>query len=168
MGGPVEADALTAMYRRWLLEVWGQGNYSVAGELIAEDLVDHNRAPGQPPGRAGDVWMAKMVRTAFPDAAFQADVVVADGDYVIGRWTMTATNTGPFELFGLPPTGRPVTMTGQEIFRVRDGKFAEVWHQEDVGAMLNALGLEPPPFLMRLAAKRSARQYRRQKRRSTA
>jgi hypothetical protein len=34
--------------------------------------------------------------------------------------------------------------------------------------MLNALGLEPPPFLMRLAAKRSARQYRRQKRRSTA
>src|SRR5438876_1028764 len=33
-----------------------------------------------------------------------------------GRWTMTGTNTGPFDLFGLPPTGRPVTMTGQEIF----------------------------------------------------
>jgi predicted ester cyclase len=164
----VDADALKAMYRRWLLEEWGAGDYSVAEELIAEDLVDHNRLPGQPPGRAGDVWMAKMIRTAFPDAAFQADVVIADGDYVTGRWTMTATNTGPFELFGLPPTGRPVTMTGQEIFRVRDGKFAEVWHQEDVGAMLNALGLEPPPFMMRLAAKRSARQYRRQKRRSTA
>ena len=156
------------MYRRWLLEVWDQGHYSVADELIAEDLVDHNRVPGQPAGRAGDVWMAKMIRTAFPDAAFQADVVVTDGEYVIGRWTMTATNTGPFELFGLPPTGRPVTMTGQEIFRVRDGVFAEVWHQEDVGAMLNALGLEPPPVLMRLAAKRSARQYRRQRRRAQA
>jgi hypothetical protein len=59
-------------------------------------------------------------------------------------------------------------MTGQEIFRVRDGVFAEVWHQEDVGAMLNALGLEPPPVLMRLAAKRSARQYRRQRRRAQA
>ena len=164
----MDAEALKAMYRRWLLEVWGQGHYSVADELIAEDLVDHNRVPGQPPGRAGDVWMARMVRTAFPDAAFQADVVVTDGEYVIGRWTMTATNTGPFELFGLPPTGRPVTMTGQEIFRVRDGVFAEVWHQEDVGAMLNALGLEPPPVLMRLAAKRSARQYRRQRRRAPA
>ena len=54
-------------------------------------------------------------------------------------------------------------MTGQEIFRVLDGKFAEVWHQEDVGGMLNALGLEPPPFIMRLAAKRSARKYRRQR-----
>jgi predicted ester cyclase len=164
----VDAEALNAMYRRWLLEVWGQGNYSVADEVIAEDLVDHNRVPGQPAGRAGDVWMARMIRTAFPDATFQADVVVTDGEYVIGRWTMTATNTGPFELFGLPPTGRPVTMTGQEIFRVRDGVFAEVWHQEDVGAMLNALGLEPPPLLMRLAAKRSARQYRRQRRRAPA
>jgi predicted ester cyclase len=164
----VDADALKAMYRRWLLEEWGAGDYSVAEELIADDLVDHNRVPGQPPGRAGDVWMAKMIRTAFPDAAFQADVVIADGDYVTGRWTMTATNTGPFELFGLPPTGRPVTMTGQEIFRVRDGKFAEVWHQEDVGGMLNALGLEPPPFMMRLAAKRSARQYRRHQRRAPA
>jgi predicted ester cyclase len=153
-----------AMYRRWLREEWGGGDYSVAVELLSEDLVDHNRVPGQPAGRAGEVWMAKMIRTAFPDAVFEADVVISDGEYVIGRWTMTATNTGPFELFGLPPTGRPVTMTGQEIFRVVEGRFAEVWHQEDIGAMLNALGLEPPPFLMRLAAKRSARQYRRQKR----
>ena len=90
-------------------------------------------------------------------------MVISNGEFVIGRWTMTATNTGTFDLFGLPPTGRPVTMTGQEIFRVRDGRFAEVWHQEDVGGLLNALGLEPPPFTMRLAARRSARQYRRQK-----
>jgi len=32
-----------------------------------------------------------------------------------------------------------------------------------VGAMLSALGLEPPPFMMRLAARRSARKYRRQR-----
>ncbi len=162
----MDPGKLKAMYLRWLIELWGQGDYALAGELIAEDLVDHNRVPGQPPGRAGDVWMATMVRTAFPDAAFEADVVICDGEYVTGRWTMTGTNTGPFELFGLPPTGRPVTMTGQEIFRVRDGKFAEVWHQEDVGAMLSALGLQPPQALMRLAARRSARQYRRQQRRS--
>ncbi len=159
----MNSDQLKAMYRRWLLEEWSEGNYAVAEELIAEDLIDHNPLPGQPPGRAGEIWTARMIRKAFPDARFEADVVVSDGEYVIGRWTMTATNTGPFDLFGLPPTGRPVTMTGQEIFRVLDGKFAEVWHQEDVGGMLNALGLEPLPFIMRLAAKRSARKYRRQR-----
>jgi hypothetical protein len=75
----------------------------------------------------------------------------------------TRAGTGTFDLFGLPPTGRPVTMTGQEIFRAHDGKFTEVWHQEDAPGMLRQLGLEPPPAIMRLAARRSARRYRRQR-----
>jgi hypothetical protein len=58
-------------------------------------------------------------------------------------------------------------MTGQEIFRAHDGKLAEIWHQEDVPGMLRQLGLEPPPAIMRLAARRSARRYRRQRGRVT-
>jgi hypothetical protein len=58
------------------------------------------------------------------------------------------------------PTGRPVTMTGQEIFHAGAGKLTEVWHQEDVPGMLRHLGLEPPA-IMRFAAWRSARRYRR-------
>ena len=45
----------------------GEGNPVVAGELIAEGLVDHNRPQGQPADQlAGEDWMAKMTRTAFP------------------------------------------------------------------------------------------------------
>ena len=73
---------------------------------MATDLVDHNPVPGQPAGRAGDVWMADMIRRAFPDLKFVCDVVTSDGEFVTGRWTMTGTNTGTFDLFGLPPTGR--------------------------------------------------------------
>jgi hypothetical protein len=39
---------------------------------------------------------------------------------------------------------------------------AEVWHQEDAPGMLRQLGLEPPTAIMRLAARRSARRYRRE------
>jgi hypothetical protein len=53
------------MYTRWLLEVWGAGDFALANELLAEDLIDHNSVPGQPKGRAGDVWAARSVRTAF-------------------------------------------------------------------------------------------------------
>lgn len=95
----------------------GVGRYEVADELLHADLLDHNRMEGQPDGRAGDVWAADMIRRAFPDLRFVADLVLSDGEYVVGRWTMTETNTRPFELFGLPPTGRPVTMTGQEVGR---------------------------------------------------
>ena len=155
------APELESMYRRWLSEVWEHGRTEVADELMTDDVIDHNPYPGQPPGLEGHNWAVAMVRRAFPDLRFTADVVVSDGDLVAGRWTMTGTNTGVFDLFGLPPTGRPVTMTGQEIFRARDGKFAEVWHQEDAPGMLRQLGLEPPPAIMRLAARRSARRYRR-------
>ena len=151
------APELESLYRRWLSEVWGQGRTDVARELIADDLVDHNPYPGQPPGLEGHNWAVAMVRRAFPDLRFTADVVISDGRLVAGRWTMTGTNTGTFDLFGLPPTGRPVTMTGQEIFRAgAGGKLTEVWHQEDAPGMLRQLGLEPPPAIMRCAWRRSA------------
>ncbi|MBN1934516.1 MAG: ester cyclase [Anaerolineae bacterium] len=31
------------------------------------------------------------------------------------------------ELNGLPPTGKPITNSGINIFRVADGKIVEVW-----------------------------------------
>ncbi len=161
----MDPETLKDMYRRWLLEVWGAGRYEVADELLHVDLVDRNRYEGQPDGRAGDVWAAQMVRRAFPDLQFVPDLVVSDGEYVAGRWTMTGTNTGTIDLFGLPPTGRPVTMTGQEVFRAQDGLFVEVWHQEDLPGMLAQLGLQPPPMLMRLAARHSAWRFKRGKRR---
>ena len=106
-----------------------------------------------------------MVGRAFPDLQFVPDLVVSDGEYVAGRWTMTGTNTGTIDLFGLPPTGRPVTMAGQEVFRAQDGLYVEVWHQEDLPGMLAQLGLQPAPMLMRLAARHSAWRFRRGQRR---
>jgi predicted ester cyclase len=152
---------LTDLYLRWLNEVWGHGDETAAAELLDENLVDHDAVPGQPAGRAGDLWAAHSVRTAFPDLHFTCDVVFENADLVTGRWTMTGTHTGPLTLLGLPPTGRPVTMSGQEIFRARHGRFVEVWHLENVGALMRGLRLEPPPLILRLAARRSAARYRR-------
>jgi predicted ester cyclase len=154
--------ALVDMYKRWLYEVWGNGDYAVANQLLAEDLIDHNTVPGQPAGRAGDLWAAQNVRTAFPDLVFSLDVGFEHDDLVTGRWTMTGTHTGPLEMLGLPPTGRPVVMSGQEIFRARDGLFVEVWHLDDIGSLMRSLELEPPPVMLKMAARRSARRYRKQ------
>jgi len=104
-----------------LFEVWGAGQYQVAEQLLAEDLIDNNAVPGQPRGRAGDLWAAQAVRKAFPDLQFTLDVALEQDDLVTGRWTMSGTHTGTLDLLGIPPTGRPVTLSGQEIFRARDG-----------------------------------------------
>jgi len=154
---------LVDLYKRWLFDVWGAGDEAAAEELLDENLIDHSPMPGQPAGRAGDLWAARAVRTAFPDLRFTVDVAFECDDLVTGRWTMTGTHTGPLDLIGLPPTGRPVTMSGQEIFRARDGRFVEVWHLEDVSALMRGLELEPPKLMLRLAAARSARRYKRTK-----
>lgn len=156
---------LVDLYKRWLFDVWGAGDAAAAEQILDENLLDHGPAPGQPAGRAGDLWAARAVRTAFPDLRFTIDVAFEHDDLVTGRWTMTGTHTGPLDLIGLPPTGRPVTMSGQEIFRARDGRFVEVWHLEDVSALMRGLELEPPRLMLRLAAARSARRYRRASRR---
>ncbi len=154
-----------ALYRRWLEEIWDQGHYEVADQIIAEDLIDHTPMKDAPPGRAGDIWAAKTIRTAFPDMHFTIDVVFADDEYVTGRWTMTGTHTGTFTPMDVPATGRPLTIGGQEIWRVRDGRLSEVWHMEDIPAMLEQLRLGPPPkFIIKASARRSARQYRREQR----
>jgi len=51
-----------------------------------------------------------------------------------------------------------VIVSGQEIFRARDGVFVEGWQVEDIGALLRPLGLEGHPVLRR-AALRSARRF---------
>jgi len=43
------------MHRRCPLEVWGEGRYEIADELLPVDLVDHNRYDGRPDRRAADV-----------------------------------------------------------------------------------------------------------------
>ncbi len=160
------ADANKALYRRWLDEIWMAGDVSGAGEILAEDLLDHTPMRGQPSGRAGDLWAAQLIRTAFPDLRFDVEALLADDEYVSGRWTMRGTHTGPITFMNIEATGRPVVMGGQEIFRIRDGRLAEVWHCEDVGAMLEQLRLGPPPaLLLKLSSRRSARQYRREQRR---
>ena len=155
----MDAPELESLYRRWLSEVWEQGRTDVASELMADDLIDHNPYPGQPPGLDGHNWAVAMVRRAFPDLRFTADVVVPDGQFVVGRWTMTGTNTCTFDLFGLQPTGLWVTYP-QGIFRAPTAsspKRAPGRRPRDVCQ----LGLEPPPVIMRLAARRSAHRYRR-------
>ncbi len=77
------------------------------------------------------------------------------------------TSPAPLAVLGIPPTGRPVVMTGQEIFRAVGGRFVEVWHQEDLPGMLAQLGLTPPGPILRLAARRSARSHRREQRRTS-
>jgi steroid delta-isomerase-like uncharacterized protein len=84
------------------------------------------------PGPQGQQQIAAAFRAAFPDLRWHVDLMLAEGDLVAARWTASGTNTGPWA--GMAATGKPATFSGVNIFRIRDGKVAEIWnHRDDLG-----------------------------------
>ena len=52
-----------------------------------------------------------------------------------------ATNTGDFN--GIPATGNNVVWTEIHIYRLEDGKIAEMWSEIDLLGLLTQLGALP-------------------------
>ncbi len=136
----MSAEHNKAIHRRWLEECWSDGDIDLQDELMNDDVVDHNPMPGVPTGLEGQRAILRMFRSAF-DIKTKLNLLLADGDYVIGRWTATFVHKGEF--MGIPATGRSATITGLDISHFREGKIAEIWHQEDVMGLLGQLGALP-------------------------
>jgi steroid delta-isomerase-like uncharacterized protein len=133
-----------AVVRRFIEEVWNNGNLDAIDELISEDHVDHDPAnAGSPGGREGVRAFVQMYRTAYPDTHIEFGEMVAEGDLVAGSWTATGTHQG--ELMGMPPTGRSIHVTGMGMDRVRNGQIVESWANYDSLGMLQQLGAIPAP-----------------------
>ncbi len=122
-----------ALVRRFYEEVWGKGNLDVCDDVFAADYVRHDlRATAPAPGPEGQKRIAAGFRAAFPDLTFELDLLLADGEYVVARWTMSGTHLGTWG--ELEPTGRRATFSGVNIFRLEDGRVVELWnHRDDLG-----------------------------------
>ena len=84
----------------------------------------------------------QMYFTAFPDIHVTNDDFVAEGDKVTKVWTMNGTHKSEF--IGIPATGNRVMIKGIEVFRIADGKIAEVWISMNNLGMMQQLGVIPP------------------------
>jgi predicted ester cyclase len=86
-------------------------------------------------------------REAFPDLNFWgAADLIAEGDYVVGRWEGGGTHTGPafsdFLSGSLPAaTGRKMRFTGTTVLKIVDGKIVEEVGLDDGVTALTQLGL---------------------------
>ncbi len=134
--------------RRIYEELWNERRLEVAEEVIAEDGTNYDTGlvpmPFGPEEMKGTV---RMVTAAFPDNRHEVEEVIAEGDKVVLRCTLTGTHEGAF--MGIPPTGREMEVTEIHVYRLEDGKAVE--HRvgrDNLGAM-RQLGViadaVPPP-----------------------
>ena len=82
--------------------------------------------------------------SAFPDWHWEVRHLVVDGDYIAVHFTVTGTHRGAFQ--GIEATGRRVTVSEFTLYRLEDGKFAEVWDLVDMDAVMSQIGPGEAPL----------------------
>ena len=132
-----------AVIRRVIAELWNGGNIDVVDELYAPDYRDGS--PGLPPDitpdREGQKQFVRMFRGAFPDIVGTVEDEIAAGDKVVIRWSAQGTHRGEF--FGLPATGKSISISGTSVYRIAGGRVAEEWTQGDMLGLMTQLGAIP-------------------------
>jgi predicted ester cyclase len=140
-----------AIIGRWFTQFWGKTyDPAIVDELAAPDMLLQYSLHAPRRGREDIKAFMGDFRRAFPDLNFQgAAELIAEGDYVVGRWQGGGTHTGPafgdFLLGSLPAaTGRKMSFTGTTVLRVKNGKIAEEVGLDDGVTALQQLGLIRP------------------------
>jgi steroid delta-isomerase-like uncharacterized protein len=120
-------------------EVINQRNLAALGQFVSPNAVNHTVPAGLPqePSQFLDLHLG-----AFPDMKATVEDLLADGDKVIARVSYRGTHHGAF--MGIPPTGKPITVMGINIFRIANGKMVEHWGLTDRITALRQLGVAPP------------------------
>jgi steroid delta-isomerase-like uncharacterized protein len=133
----MSAEANKALVRRWFAEL-DRRNLAIIDELIPEDYLDHNPPlPDLPPGREGVRESSLRLLAAFPDAVHIIHDQMAEGDKVMTRLTTRATFLGV--IFGFPPSGRAVEVSGIAVHRVANGKLVEHWAHLDMAGFMEQI-----------------------------
>jgi steroid delta-isomerase-like uncharacterized protein len=133
-----------ALIRRLVEEGLNRRNAALLDEVYAAEYIGHD--PERPaPRRLEDLkqGMVGLLGIVFPDAQYAIEDLVAEGEMVVWHWTFRATHQG--ELMGIPPTGKLITFSGVNIFRLTNGKVVEDWVYRDTVGMLRQLGAMPAP-----------------------
>jgi predicted ester cyclase len=128
---------LETAVRRFFQRVWNEADIEAAADFLAPEFISHNSFEVSIVGPLDYGRAVLQYRQAFPDLVTTLADVFAAGDRVAVRGIDQATHRGEF--MGRPPSGRTVTTTWIEIFRIQDGKAVEGWLETNMQHLLDQL-----------------------------
>ena len=139
----MEHSTTEQVARRWHQDIYLRGNLEAADEICSPGLVAHGTgvpadAPTGPRFVRED---AIAMREAFNILSLTDDDVIACGDRVVIRWTLRAAHVGSF--LDVEGTGRRVSVTGINIFRMKGDRIAEFWTEFNLMDLAEQIGALP-------------------------
>jgi predicted ester cyclase len=131
-------DQNKATVRRYLDEVWNRGDIEASDAYLAPGYRRHLGPGTDPLDIEGQRVRLQSFRTAFPDVSLVIEEMLAEGDLVAFRFTMSGTHEGDFQ--GIAPTGTRISVPGLDLVRLKDGLLTEHWGGADLNALKAQLG----------------------------
>ena len=95
-------------------------------------------AAGAPSGREAVRGYIAAYLDGFPDLHISIDQLLAVEDKVVGVFTFTGTHQG--DLFGITPTGRPISVRQIAIYRLEGGQVVDEWEISDQLGLMQQIG----------------------------
>lgn len=123
-----------AIARRWHEDVTNNHDLSLLDEILAPTTAFD---PAGFPEDAGPKQVLGALLAGFPDVHQTVEMVVAQDDLVAIRYSSAGTHSGEFQ--GIAPTGKRVTWTGMNFYRIECGRIADVWAEVDALSRLEQM-----------------------------
>ncbi len=131
-----------ALTRQFMERAFNEGDLTIVDEALAPEGIDHQEPLGTNFATHLKAVIT-MLRTAFPDLHFEIHDMLAEGELVAFRSTMTGTHRGPFQ--GLLPTGRQISVAHMHFVHIVNGKTSDLWHVWDIAGLMRQLGTAAAP-----------------------
>jgi steroid delta-isomerase-like uncharacterized protein len=127
--------------------MFNQGELDYVEQGTAPGAVDHQEPEGTDfVAHLKDVILT--LRTAFPDLRFEVHEILAEGEIVACRSTMTGTHDGPLNIgpmAALPVSGARIEVPHMHFFRYdQQGRVTDLWHVWNTLLLARQLGAPAP------------------------
>lgn len=121
-------------------EAYNQQDYDALDEIVAQDVLTPNMISTMPRGLEGAKLVHQKTLLGMPDYRTTIEDLIAEGNRVVARVTITGTHTGDF--YGIPATGKRINVSAIYIVRIANGKIVEHWGEENGVTVLRQLGFK--------------------------
>jgi steroid delta-isomerase-like uncharacterized protein len=111
--------------------------------LLDDSFVGESETIGTIHGRDGARQLWQTLFQAFPDLKYETEQIIASGDHVVVRSTLTATHQGSFA--GIAPTNKKVSWGSCVIAEIRNGKAIRTRTYADNVSLFRQLGVLSMP-----------------------
>jgi predicted ester cyclase len=133
------SEANKQLVRRWYEEVWNQQSEAAIDAMFHRDGISYGFPSPESALKGPEDF--KIIHSnfcgAFPDLHVTVEDLIAEGDKVAARWTVTMTHLG--DHLGIRPSGVKASLTGTSIVVIKDGMIREGWNHMDLGHLFKTL-----------------------------